>query len=64
MHSYKKSKGEDIWTVGYYSPSNFDTGELTYSWKPIRDFSNEDSAACFVNYLNGGKGNLFVEPNV
>jgi hypothetical protein len=49
MHTYRKSKHEELWTVGYWSP---EVGEPM--WEPLKDFTNERKAAEYVNYLNGG----------
>lgn len=49
MHTYRKSKDENLWTVGYWR----DVGEGT-RWEPISDHSTENLARMEVSYLNGG----------
>ena len=62
MHTMKRGKGEDrLWTVGFFEP-HADGDGTWHQWVPIRDFTTQDSAECYVNYLNGGSGNMFVEP--
>jgi hypothetical protein len=46
MWVYVKSKGDALWTVGFYSPS----GE----WHPDSDWESPEEAAERVHYLNGG----------
>jgi hypothetical protein len=46
MHTYIRLG--QIWTVGHYSPDG--------RWYPLRDFSSEERAVAFINYLNGGDG--------
>lgn len=47
MYVYVKSHGEQLWTVGFYTPS----GE----WEPESDHATPEKAAERVHYLNGGK---------
>jgi hypothetical protein len=56
MHTYRKAKGEPLWTVGYFTrcDSGYDV------WTALRDFSQEENAAAFAHYLNGGNGDHFV----
>lgn len=44
---YVKSKGEQLWTVGFYEPSG--------QWHAESDHDTPEKAAARVNYLNGGK---------
>jgi hypothetical protein len=46
MWVYVKSKGEALWTVGFYSPN----GE----WHPDSDWESSEEASERVHYLNGG----------
>lgn len=50
MHTYRKQKNENLWTVGYYTRGDggFDV------WSPVRDCDSEYLAACFTSFLNGG----------
>lgn len=56
MHTYRKSRDENLWTVGLWAPD--DEAKWMYSqpykWHPVKDFTREDDAAAYVNYLNGG----------
>jgi len=49
MYVYIKSNfpGENLWTVGFYSPD----GE----WHSESDYNTPEEAAKRVHYLNGGK---------
>lgn len=47
MYVYLKSKGDELWTVGFYDPAG--------TWHPERDCDSPDDAAERVHYLNGGK---------
>jgi hypothetical protein len=55
MHTYKKSKGEALWTVGHYERHSNEDGTWD-QWVPMHDFASVETAAAFVNYLNGGTG--------
>lgn len=44
---YRKSEGEQLWTVGFYAPD----GE----WMPERDCDTPKEAGEVVAYLNGGE---------
>jgi hypothetical protein len=57
MHVYIKAKEERVWTVGFYHPPQGPT-QPHYRWHPLRNFDHEDSAAAYVNYLNGGTGDF------
>lgn len=48
MWVYLKSKGEELWTVGFYRPDG--------KWEPQGDYTTEKQAADSVHYLNGGTG--------
>ena len=43
---YIKSKGEAVWTVGFYKPDG--------TWEPESDHESSDEAAERVAWLNGG----------
>lgn len=47
MYVYIKSRGEDLWTVGFYDPAG--------KWQPESDHNSSEEAAKRVHYLNGGK---------
>ncbi len=49
MHTYRKSKNEQLWTVGFW---------IGGSWESLKDFGSEKEAAAYVNYLNGGDGKV------
>ena len=42
---YIKSKGENLWTVGFYDPDG--------KWQPESDHDNPENAAKRVAWLNG-----------
>lgn len=44
MYVYLKSKGEELWTVGFYEPSG--------KWQPESDHNSAEEAAKRVHYLN------------
>lgn len=46
MYVYVKSKGDPLWTVGFFAPD----GE----WHPESDQTSEADAAWRVHFLNGG----------
>jgi hypothetical protein len=52
VHVYKKGN-EGVWTVGFYEP---DLVPGKYRWYPVKNFADEETAAVYVNFLNGGKG--------
>lgn len=56
MHTYRKSHGEPLFTVGYWV-GNSETG---WRWEPLKDFDTEKKAAEYVNYLNGGNSTVDV----
>lgn len=43
---YVKSKGEELWTVGFYKPDG--------KWEAEGDYSTSEAAADRVHFLNGG----------
>lgn len=43
---YRKQKGEEVWTVGFYDPQG--------NWVPESDHATAEAAARRVHYLNGG----------
>jgi hypothetical protein len=51
MHTYIKSKDEQLWTVGHYKVAG-----AFAEWVAMRDFSTESEASGYVNFLNGGDG--------
>ena len=55
MHSMKYSHDDKIWTVGYFEPTD-DGGE---NWYALEDFKSRGAAERYVNYLNGGTGELY-----
>lgn len=58
MHTYRKSKREEIWTVGYFEPRSDSEGHLFYEWYPLTDFGRETEAIARVNHLNGGNNHV------
>ena len=46
MHTYRKSRDENTWTVGYWSNEG--------NWVPLSDHPSAKLAREEVNYLNGG----------
>jgi len=60
MHTYIKCKGEQsLWTVGHYRMEGYEDTSSDHRWMAMKDFSTEEEAARYVNYLNGGNGNVF-----
>jgi hypothetical protein len=59
MHTYKHVKdGEEwIWVVGHYSMIG-DSDGVESRWQAMKDFDDEEAAAAYVNYLNGGTGHF------
>jgi len=55
MHTFIKNRNEPLWTVGHYKLVGEDNGASHHTWVPMKDFNNEEAAARYVNYLNGGK---------
>jgi hypothetical protein len=54
MHVYTIIHGDEgnySFCVGYWSPAAY--GEPV-KWVPLRDFEEENRAAAWVSYLNGG----------
>lgn len=45
------SKEDRIYTVGATDHAG--------AWLPFRDCGSEEEAFCFINYLNGGSGEVF-----
>jgi len=56
MHTYFKTKGEDVWTVGHYKLVGDEHCSSEHVWEAMKDFGSEVEAAAYVNYLNGGEG--------
>lgn len=50
MWVYQKSKGEELWTVGFYRPDG--------AWMAESDHASRDEAANRVHYLNGGRNEI------
>jgi hypothetical protein len=48
------TRDDKLWTVGI-------TDSMNREWTPLRDFSDRNAAACYVNWLNGGSGEPFRE---
>jgi len=42
-----------LWTVGFYDPSG--------RWQPESDWDNKEDAAKRVNFLNGGKSDIYLQ---
>jgi hypothetical protein len=61
MHTYKRVRqesGDYLWTVGHYEivgDEHFSSGD---HWNAMKDFNTEREASAYVNYLNGGAGDL------
>jgi hypothetical protein len=51
---YIKSKGDELWTVGFYKPDG--------KWEPESDHPSPEAAASRVHYLNGGSAFENVAP--
>lgn len=51
MHTYKHSTNGPSWTVGYYT---YRAANAAAEWHALRDFTNEEAAAAYASYLNGG----------
>jgi len=61
MHTFKKLRqqsGNYIWTVGHYEMRGYDESSSDYHWNAMADFNTEREAAAYVNYLNGGPGDV------
>jgi len=50
MWVYLKSKGDELWTVGFYRPDG--------AWMPESDHTSSEAAADRVHYLNGGRNGI------
>lgn len=60
MHTYRAVTTDDEemrYEVGYFEPTD-DGGE---NWHLLRTFNYASTAARFVNFLNGGTGELETE---
>jgi hypothetical protein len=56
MHTFTKYRQDDgsyLYCVGYWCPAVYSKQAC---WEPLRDCSDANEAAAWVNYLNGGKG--------
>ena len=58
MHMYIKDENEAVWTVGFYVPAQNPNINPLNRWHAVKSFSNEETAAAYVNYLNGGIGDF------
>jgi len=47
MWVYKRSEGNHLWTVGFYTPAG--------GWESESDHPSKEKAAARVHYLNGGE---------
>ena len=60
MHTYRRNKGEQLWTVGFWEPGSLEQynerGVVVPRWNALQDCRDEDQARRLVNYLNGGDG--------
>lgn len=54
MHTYKPSKREAVWTVGYFEPTEDSGNNPVHRWVALKDFNTEAGAAAYTSYLNGG----------
>jgi len=54
MHTYRKSKNEQLWTVGFWERLEGSIGGER--WNALHHCRNERDAMRLVNYLNGGDG--------
>lgn len=54
MHTYKHSRSEAVWTVGYYITQHYTEGGPSREWLALKDFNTEEGAAAYASYLNGG----------
>ena len=68
MHTYRKFKHpdgiNDFYAVGVWRNTFDEDGTGHPHWEPVHEFLYQEQAECYVNYLNGGKGELFIEPNL
>ena len=60
MHTYRKARDEQLWTVGYWrdgAPRGAAGGDMHRMpvWEPLQDFGTEKDAAAYASYLNGGE---------
>jgi hypothetical protein len=61
MHTYKKIRqdsGSYIWTVGHYEIVGDENFSSSQHWNAMEDFTDVRNAAAYVNYLNGGPGDV------
>ena len=55
IHTYRPC-GDGRFSVGLYIPT--EVLRPVWEWREIKSFLSEEAAAGFVNYLNGGKGEI------
>ena len=55
IYTVRHRTGDDVWVVGYMSLS-LETEDIFVA---MREFASEKQAYAFINYLNGGEGELF-----
>jgi hypothetical protein len=58
MHTYKSIRDGALWTVGHYKMQGYEESSSEQYWIAMKDFRTEREAAAYVNYLNGGSGDL------
>lgn len=56
MHTYRKCKDENLWTVGYWLFA-MSTGNKP-EWQALSDHGSELEAIQRVNFLNGGSASF------
>jgi hypothetical protein len=62
VHTYKSDQEAGRYTVGIFHPKPTPTQPVMFlfDWHPMRTFDNEEQAAAYVNYLNGGDGRVWA----
>ena len=61
MHTFKKMRQESgryLYTVGHYEIVGDENFSSSHHWNAMADFNTEREASAYVNYLNGGAGDL------
>jgi len=58
VHKYVAE--DRMWCVGYWTSQTLTGGMSRSEFHSIRDCGSSDEAAAFVNYLNGGNGDVFM----
>jgi len=59
MISVRYSREDRLWTVGFLEPASHFAP--SGRWVAMADFSRQDDAARYINWLNGGNGAPFKE---